>query len=116
MVNIQSVNPEDFLSIVSDVHIMKWGSEVQVECLDDPVTRQLYVLVFKNCVEVRWSVHEPHDVHDTEDNLIGVLLGKGNYQEPALITGGIFELSVLYESFELQKYDKKQPVLSYLEE
>jgi len=115
-VNIQSANPQDFLSIVTDVSVLKWGSEVQVECLDDPVTRQLYVLVFKNCTEVRWHIHELDDVYDLEDNLIGVLLGKENHQEPALITGGIFQLWVLYESFELQKCDKKQPVLSHLEE
>ena len=116
MVNVRNANPQDFLSVVTDVRVLKWGSEVQVECLDDPVTRQLYVLVFKNCTEVRWHVHELNDVQDSEDNLIGVLLGKEKYQEPAVITGGIFELWVLYESFELQKYDKKQPVLSYLDE
>lgn len=116
MAGFQNVNPQDFLSIVTDVRLLKWGSEVQIECLDDPVTRQLYVLVFKNCTEVRLHIHELSDADDPEDDLIGVLPGKEKYQEPAVITGRIFELWVLYESFEIQRCDKKQPILSYLDE
>jgi hypothetical protein len=103
MVNIHEKNPQDFLSIVTDIQVLNWGGEVRVICLDDPVTRQPYVLVFKNCVQVRWDVHDSESVLDLEDNLIGVLMGKENCQEPAVVTGGIFELQVLYESFEIHK-------------
>ena len=101
MASIQKANPQDLLSIVTGVQMLKWGSEVHVACLDDPVTRQPYLLIFKNCTEVRWYVHEPEDVNDSEDNLIGFLLGKEKHQEPAVITGAIFELWALYESFEI---------------
>lgn len=103
MLDFQNMNPQDFLSVVTEVRILKWGSEVEVECFDDPVTRQRYVLVFKNCTEIRWYAHDLNSVQESIDNLGGIIQGKENYQEPAIITGFIFELWVLYESFLIKK-------------
>lgn len=103
MLDFQNINPQDFLSIVTSVRVMLWGSELQIECLDDPVDRQAFVLIFKNCREIRWLIHEEDSLQDLEADLIGVLLGKGKHQEPAIITTDIFEIFVLYESCEIQK-------------
>lgn len=101
--DIKNANPQDFLAIVTGVQILKWGTEVRVECLDDPIDRQPYTLVFKNCREVQWQVYKSNYLQDTEADLIGVLLGKDMYQERAIVTTDIFEVSVLYGSFEVQK-------------
>jgi hypothetical protein len=100
-------NPQDFLSVVTDIRISRWGSKVEVECLDDPITKQVYVLAFKNCTEVRLFAHDLDNVSDAFDNLSGIVVGKEKHQEPAIITGFIFELWVLYESFEIRKLEER---------
>ncbi len=50
---------------------------------------------------------------DQEADLISFKFGKDNHQEPAMVGTDIFDVSVLYESFEMYK---RQPVLSYLDE
>ncbi len=98
------INPGDFLSIVTSVQLKLWGSELLLECLDDPVDRRPYVLIFKDCREIHWNIYgEDADLHDSETDLIGILLGEDKHRKPATITTGAFELSVLYGDFEIQK-------------
>ncbi len=98
------LNPQDFLSIVTDVQVLDWGSQLLVFCLDDPVDRQAYTLFFKNCREIRWQVHDPDGLMDNEADLLGVSIGKDKFGEPAIITTDSFEVSVLYEYFEIKKH------------
>ncbi|HXG07307.1 MAG TPA: hypothetical protein VNI77_08295 [Nitrososphaera sp.] len=101
--DLEKMNPEDFLSIVTDVYLLRWGSELQFACIDDPMNEQPYLLVFKNCREIKWTVLELDRVKDVEAELIGALPGKPNYQEPAIIHTDVFEVEILYEEFEIQK-------------
>jgi hypothetical protein len=52
---------------------------------------------------VSWEVVDPEDVGDAEADLIGFSLGVENQQSEATIHTDLFELSVLYGSFALQK-------------
>jgi hypothetical protein len=97
------MNPEHFLSVVVSVSLLQWGSELQIECLDDPIDRQRYILIFRNCRDIRWTILEPDLLEDAEAELIGFLSGEDKYQKPAIITTDIFEVSVLYETYEIQK-------------
>lgn len=113
MTDVQKTNPEDFLSVVTGVRLLQWGSDLQIECVVDAVDRQPWVLHFKNCREIHWYIHEPESVQDQEAELISFKFGKDDHQEPAMVGTDIFDVSVLYESFEMYK---RQPILSYLEE
>lgn len=92
---------QDLVSVITDIRILKWGSEVEIECVDDPVNKQVYILTFKKCTEVRLFAHDLDNVNESVDNLSGIIIGKEQYQEPAIVTGFIFELWVLYESFDI---------------
>ena len=46
-------------SLVTNVNVCWWGNEVLVECLYDPTGDRLpYSLLFKDCREIRWDVHD----------------------------------------------------------
>ncbi len=113
MTNAQKNNPEDFLSVVIGVRTSQWESDLQIECIVDAVDRQPWILHFKNCREVHWYIHESESLQDREADLISFKFGKDNHQEQAMLGTDIFDVSVLYESFEMYEI---QPVLSYLNE
>lgn len=96
-------NPQEALSLVTQVQLTQWGKELLFEFLDDPIDRQTYSLNFKDCLEIHWQNYTEGHSQDEEADLIGILLGKDNHQEPAIITTDLFEVSVLYGSFSLQK-------------
>ncbi len=94
-------------SLVTNVLATKWGSSVVVSCLYDPLgSSQPYELIFRDCREVRWQVIELEDVQESTADLIGFSIGAGAYQEAAVLTTDVFELSIIYSSFVLQKIDK----------
>jgi len=103
MSEAQVKNPEDFLSVVRNVHLSQWGSDLQIECVVDAVDRQPWILHFKGCREINWYIHTPESVPDQEAELISFTAGKDNHQEPAMVGTDIFDVSVRYESFELYK-------------
>jgi hypothetical protein len=103
MLDTQERNPEDFLSIVTNVDLSRWGSDLQIECVVDAVDRQTWVLHFKKCREINWYIHEPEAMQDQEAELFSFTFGRDNHQEPAMIGTDIFDVSVRYESFELYK-------------
>lgn len=91
-------------SLVTNVLVTKWGSDVVVSCLYDPLgSSKPYQLIFKDCHEVRWQVVEPGDVQDSTADLIGFSIGAESHREAAVLTTDIFELSIIYGSFVLQK-------------
>ncbi len=101
MTEAKKINPEDFLSLVTGVRFLQWGSDLQIECAVDAVDRQPWILHFKNCREIHWYVHEPESVQDEEANLFTFSFGEDNHRAPAGIGTDIFDMSVLYESFEI---------------
>ena len=94
-------------SLITSVNVSLWGNEVTLECVYDPTHNRLpYVLVFQDCQDIRWSVHDSEEVHEPEADLIGFSMGAESHQKPAVITTDIFELSITYGSFVLKKADE----------
>lgn len=93
-------------SLVTGVQLRLWGSEMLIQCLYDPLNRQPYLLVFRDCREIHWNVHESGAIQDSEANLFGILLGQDKHRQPAVITTDIFEVSILYGHFESQQQCK----------
>ncbi|MBD2184233.1 hypothetical protein [Aerosakkonema funiforme] len=94
-------------SLVTNVNISHWGTEVLVECLYDPTGDRLpYSLVFKDCRAIKWNVHDEEEVEAELADLIGIHLGEAAHLKPALIHTDIFEISIVYGSFSMQKEKK----------
>ena len=90
------------ISLVTAVQVRHWGGELILECLDDPQTRRPSHLIFTNCREIRWSLHDPEAVPDYEADVIGFCPGQAEYAEPVVLTTDIFELTVLYDQVEIR--------------
>lgn len=91
-------------SLITSVNVSLWGNEISLECVYDPTEARLpYVLVFQDCCDIRWSVHDSEEVHEPEADLIGFSIGAESHRKAAVITTDIFELSITYGSFGLQK-------------
>jgi hypothetical protein len=68
-------------SLVTNVLVTKWGSDVLVSCIYDPLgSRRPYQLLFNDCREVRWEVIDPEDVEDNEADLIGFSMGAAGHR------------------------------------
>ncbi len=91
-------------SLITSVKVSLWGNEVSLECVYNPAKERLpYVLIFQDCRDIRWTVHDSEEIHEPEADLIGFSMGIKSHQEAAVITTDIFELSINYGSFVLQK-------------
>ena len=99
-------------SLVTNFRVLYWGNEFVLECLYDPTGKSLpYSLNFKDCREIRWEVHDPEEVGEPFAELIGIHLGEDsrlassqdNCHKPALIHTDIFEISLLYSSFNIER-------------
>jgi hypothetical protein len=93
------------LSLVTNIRAKKWASEFVLTCLDDPVTRRAYELVFLNCREIHWFSNEAESVLvlATEADVIGFDRGQAMHVEPAVLTTDLFELSILYGQVEIRE-------------
>ena len=87
--------------MVTGVVVTKWGAEVTFSFLY--ALQQPYQLVFHDCRELQWDVHSAEDVDEEIANLIGIALGEKGHVKAAVVTTDIFELSILYGSWEVQK-------------
>lgn len=90
-------------SLMRDVQVGKWGSEVVVSYLFDPDgARKSFRLTFEDCLKVHWELYSLEDlaeaVRDSEVGVIGFSPGLGGHQAPAVITTDTFELLVWYGS------------------
>src|SRR2546423_2260192 len=91
-------------SLVTNVLVTKWGSDILVSCIYDPLgSRRPYQLLFNDCREVRWEVIHPEDVEDVEADLIGFSMGAAGPQGAALSQTDLFVLRVLYGSLTVEK-------------
>lgn len=93
----------EYTSLVKNVTVSSWGSEVRIECLYNPIERSPYVLVFRDCRDIKWTVHDEEEVGEPFADLIGIHLGEDAHRQPALIHTDIFEISILYGSFSVEK-------------
>ncbi|WP_375498439.1 hypothetical protein [uncultured Nostoc sp.] len=48
-------------------------------------------------------MHDSEEVHESEADLIGFSIGAESHKKATVITTDIFELSIIYGSFVLQK-------------
>src|SRR5947209_4058975 len=64
-------------SLVTNMLVTKWGSDILVSCIYDPLgSRRPYQLLFNDCREVRWEVIHPEGVEDAEADLIGFSISR----------------------------------------
>lgn len=98
----------ELTSIVTGITLSNWGSQVLLDCIYDPTGDRLpYQLLFQACREVRFDVHDLEEVGEYEADLIGVNLGKNNYEKSAIIYTDIFEISLLYKQMTVEKLSDK---------
>ncbi len=91
-------------SVVSDVNVTGWGSEVTVSCLYNPLdSPKPYQLVFVDCCEIQWQTIELKDVKESTADLIGFSAGAEAHQKAAVITTNIFEISIVYGKLVVRK-------------
>ncbi|MEH2436244.1 MAG: hypothetical protein V7K25_18685 [Nostoc sp.] len=90
-------------SLITNVQVVLWGKEVYIDCVYNPDKRLPYRFVFYNCREIKWNLLFPEDACDVEADIIDFFLGKENYLQPALFHTDIFQITILYGSFKLEK-------------
>ncbi|OCQ97500.1 hypothetical protein BCD67_24620 [Oscillatoriales cyanobacterium USR001] len=112
----KKLNLGGLTSLVTNVKMSCWGNELFFECVYDPTGDRLsYTLVFHDCHNIIWNVYHPEDSKELEADLIGIHLGEHEHQRPAIIHTDIFEISILYGSFSVEKssvFNEREMVLS----
>ncbi|MEG4206814.1 hypothetical protein QUA20_23180 [Microcoleus sp. Pol7_A1] len=93
-------------SLITKVNLCSWGNEVLIECVYNPEERLPYILAFKDCRDISWTVHDEEAVGELEAEFFGIALGEPEHRKPAVITTDIFEISILYGSFRIHKGEK----------
>jgi hypothetical protein len=102
-------------SLIINIKISLWGNEVLIECVYNPEQRLPYLLEFKDCRDIRWTVHDEEEIKEPEADLIGFHLGEDAHRTAALIHTDIFAISILYGSFSIQKGENFNSSTSDLE-
>ena len=102
-------------SLVTTIKVSLWGNEVLIECVYNPEERFPYVLAFKDCRDIRWTVHDEEEVGELEAEFLGICLGQSAHRKPAVLTTDIFEVSILYGSFSIHKEENLNPQMADLE-
>ena len=98
------LNLGELTSLVTNVNVSLWGSEISFECIYDPTGDRLpYTIVFHDCRDISWEVFHPEDVQEPEADLIGIHFGEDAHRKAVLIHTDIFEISILYETFSIHK-------------
>ena len=70
-------------SLVTNVKVSLWGNEVLIECVYNPEERLPYVLAFKDCRDIRWTVQDEEEVGELESEFLGIYLGASAQRKPA---------------------------------
>lgn len=92
-----------FTSLIKSINISLWGNEITFQCLYNPEEPIPYKIIFKDCQEIRWDVYDSELANELQADLFGISLGEDHHRKPALITTDIFEISILYGQFILEK-------------
>ena len=104
-----------FTSLITKVNLSLWGNEVLIECVYNPEERLPYILAFKDCRDISWTVHDEEAVGELEAEFFGISLGDPEHRKPAVITTDIFEISILYGSFSIHKGENLNAEVADLE-
>ncbi len=104
-----------FTSLITNVNVSLWGNEVLIECVYNPEERLPYILAFKDCRDISWTVHDEEAVGELEAEFFGISLGESEHRKPAVITTDIFEISILYGSFSMHKGENLNAEVADLE-
>lgn len=102
-------------SLITNVKVSLWGNEVLIECVYSPEQRLPYLLEFKDCRDIRWTVHDEEEVNELEAEFFGISFGEPEHHKPAVITTDIFEISILYGSFSIHKEENINSPIADLE-
>jgi hypothetical protein len=102
-------------SLVTNIKVSLWENEVLIECVYNPEERFPYVLAFKDCRDIRWTVQDEEEVGELEAEFLGISLGESAHRKPAVLTTDIFEVSILYGSFSIHKEENLNPQMADLE-
>ncbi|MFS8117094.1 MAG: hypothetical protein ACMG55_01190 [Microcoleus sp.] len=73
------------------------------------------MLAFKDCRDIRWTVHVEEELGELEAEFFGIYLGESAHRKPTVLTTDIFELSILYGSFRIHKEENLNPPMADLE-
>ncbi|VXD15229.1 conserved hypothetical protein [Planktothrix serta PCC 8927] len=92
-----------FTSLIKSINVSLWGNEITFQCLYNPEEPIPYQIIFKDCQEIRWDVYDSELANELQADLFGISLGEDHHRKPALITTDIFEISILYDQFILEK-------------
>ena len=92
-----------FTSLITNVNVSLWGNELLIECVYNPEERLPYLLAFKDCRQISWTVHDEDEVGEPEAGFFGITLGEPKHRKPAVITIDIFEISILYGGLRIHK-------------
>ncbi|MEC4896182.1 MAG: hypothetical protein SAL07_25380 [Oscillatoria sp. PMC 1051.18] len=93
----------DFTSLITKIDINFWGTQVAINCVYDPDVQLPYQFVFSKCRKIEWTLLFPEGANDIEADIIDFQLGKKLHKQPAFFHTDIFDLIILYGSFELKK-------------
>ncbi len=90
--------------LIADVKITRWGQQVVLDCLYDPVEQHPFQLIFTRCQDIGWQVVDDRaDERDVTADVIDLRLGENDYRQPAALVTDIFELSILYGALKVRK-------------
>jgi len=98
-----SLNVGPYTSLITKVQIGRWGSEVSLSCLYDPLgARMPYQVMFHDCTKMEWRVHSSQYTADAEADIYEFAL-MSSKSDHARIYTDIFELAIWYGSYEVLK-------------
>jgi hypothetical protein len=90
-------------SIIAGFELSVPRCRVLVRGMYDPVLRVPYQILFSECTELQFTYTEDFPKLLHESTLVGILLGERAHKSPAIITTDDFELSILYQDFQVTK-------------
>ncbi len=103
-------------SLITNINVSLWGNQIVFECIYDPTGhRSPYSIVFQDCREIMWEVHDEEEIKEPEADLIGFHLGEDAHRTAALIHTDIFAISILYGNFSIHKGENFNSSTSDLE-
>lgn len=96
---------EKIIASITKVSVSLWGNSFMVEGINDPFEQREFCVTYKNCKFINWEMVEDNasELSSPCVSLIFWEIGEPNHKKPAIITTSFFELSILYESFEIQE-------------
>ncbi|MEC4806568.1 MAG: hypothetical protein SAJ12_17365 [Jaaginema sp. PMC 1079.18] len=102
--SLKPYNLDRFPNLITNVEVLHWGSELKIECINDPYHDKLpYQLYFYDCQDIQISVHSSENINDLEADLIFFETNNKRSPKSASIYTDIFEISVSYTRLEIHQ-------------